>query len=108
MKNVKLKIAALTLATASIFAFNSGTTMQAVSIKGTVSPAEGASKVWALSSTDTLKADIDKGTFEIPNVKPGIYQVIIEAKSPYKNTAKDGVTVEQGKGTDVGEIKLDK
>ena len=107
MKNVKLKIAALTLATASIFAFSNGH-MQAVSIKGTVSPAEGANRVWALSSTDTLKADVDKGAFEIPNVKPGTYQVIIEAKAPYKNTAKEGVTVEQGKATDVGEIKLDK
>lgn len=107
MKNVKLKLAALTLATASIFAF-SQVNMQAVSIKGTVSPAEGATKAWALSNSDTLKADIDKGSFEIPNVKPGTYQLIIEAKAPYKNTGKDGVTVEQGKPTDVGEIKLEK
>jgi hypothetical protein len=107
MKNVKMKLAALTLATASIFAFNS-VDMQAVSIKGTVTPAEGASKVWALSSTDTLKAEIDKGSFEIPNVKPGTYQVIIEAKAPYKNTAKEGVTVADGKPADIGEIKLEK
>jgi len=107
MKNVKLKLAALTFATASIFAFNSINT-QAVSIKGTVTPADAATRAWALSSSDTLKADIEKGAFEIPNVKPGIYQVIIEAKAPYKNTNKGGVTVAEGKAADLGEIKLDK
>lgn len=107
MKNVKLKLAALTFATASIFAFNSAN-MQAVSIKGTITPADAATRAWALSGTDTLRADIDKGAFEIPNVKPGTYQVIIEAKSPYKNAGKDGVTVAEGKPADVGEIKLEK
>jgi len=106
MKNVKLKLAALTIATASIFAFN--VNKEPVSIKGTVNPPDGAVRAWALSSTDTLKAAIEKGAFEIPNVKPGTYQIIIEAKAPYKNTGKDGVTVAEGKPADVGEIKLDK
>jgi hypothetical protein len=107
MKNVQLKLAALTVATASIFAFTS-VDMQAVSIKGSVSPADAATRAWVISKSDTVQARIDKGTFEIPMIKPGTYQVIIEAKAPYKSTGRDGVPVVAGKPTDMGEIKLEK
>lgn len=47
------------------------------------------------------------GAFELGDVKPGIYQVIIEAKSPYKNLVKEGVEVKEGEATDLGEITLE-
>jgi hypothetical protein len=103
MKISKLSVGALAIATASLFAFKA---LVNGTVKGTVSPAEGAARVWVISSTDTLKAAINQGTFEIPDVKPGTYKVIIEAKPPYKNVAKDGVTVTDGQTSDVGEIKL--
>jgi hypothetical protein len=104
MKNAKLSLAAFAFAAAGLFAFSG---LKTGSIKGTVNPADGAVRAWALSSSDTLRADIDKGTFEIADAKPGTYRVIIEAKPPYKNTAKDGVTVTDGQATDVGEFKLE-
>jgi len=82
--------------------------LQTGSIKGMVSPADGAVRAWAESSTDTLKADIVSGSFEITNVKPGTYKVIIEAKPPYRNASKDNIEVSDGKATDAGEIKLEK
>jgi hypothetical protein len=103
MKNAKVKLAALTLVAATLFAFSG---VRTGSIKGSVNPIDGATNAWALSSTDTLKAVINKGTFEILDAKPGTYRVIIEAKPPFKNAAKDGVTVADGQATDVGEIKL--
>ena len=104
MKRIKMTALALGVATAGLFAFKSfdGT------IKGVVTPAEGAKTAWALSSTDTLKAAISNGTFEIANAKPGTYTLIIEANAPYKNTAKEGIAVADGQPTDVGEIKLEK
>ena len=105
MKKAKLAFVALSIAAAGLFAFDNGVN-QSGSIKGTVSPAEGASKAWALSSSDTLKADIANGSFEIANAKAGTYRIIIEAKPPYKNVAKDNVAVTDGQPTDVGEIKL--
>ena len=104
MKNAKLKLAALSLAAVAIFAF---TNIRTGVIKGMVTPADGAVNAWAVSATDTLKATVDKGTFSIADAKPGTYRVIIEAKPPYKNAAKDGVTVTDGQTTDVGEIKLE-
>ena len=104
MKNAKLKLAAFTFVAASLFAF---TQIRTGTIKGLVTPVDGASNAWAVSATDTLKATIDKGAFSIADAPPGTYRVIIEAKPPYKNAAKDGVTVTDGQTTDLGEIKLE-
>ncbi len=103
MKIVKTALFTLGLATAGLFAFRN---IDNGSIKGTVAPADGATKVWALSSSDTLKADIQSGSFEITGAKAGTYRLIVEAKPPYRNTAKDNVTVADGTPTNVGEIKL--
>jgi len=105
MKFTNFRLAAVTVAAAGLFAFSS---LKSGSIKGTVSPAEGATRAWAESSTDTLKALIINGAYEITDAKPGTYKVIIEAKPPYKNAAKDGVSVTDGQPTDAGEIKLEK
>ena len=104
MKNAKLKLAALTFAAAALFAFSE---FRAGTIKGMISPADAATNAWAVSATDTLKAAINQGTFSIADAPPGTYRVIIEAKPPFKNAAKDGVTVTDGQTTDVGEIKLE-
>lgn len=104
MKSIKLGLVALSIATAGLFAFKG---VQTGSITGKVSPADGATRAWALSGTDTLKANIESGAFTISGLKAGTYRVIVEAKPPYKNAAKDGVTVTDGQPTDIGEIKLE-
>jgi len=103
MNTLKTGIIALSVATAGLFAFK---TIDTGSIKGTVTPADGATRAWALSSTDTLRADVQSGSFDISGARAGTYRIIIEAKPPYKNTAKDNVKVADGQPTDVGEIKL--
>ena len=103
MNTFKTSLVAISIATAGLFAFKG---IDTGSIKGTVTPADGATKAWALSSTDTLKADIQAGGFEITGAKAGTYRLIIEAKPPYKNTAKDNIVVNDGQPTNVGEIKL--
>jgi len=104
MKNIKLALVALGISSGALFSFNS---LQTNSIKGTVTPADKAVRAWAVSPTDTLKADVQNGTFEIKDVKAGTYSVIIEAQEPYASTRKKDVVVEaQQATTDVGEIKL--
>lgn len=105
MTNSKLIIGSLAGVVASgLFAFN---VLTAGSIKGTIMPADGANRAWALSRTDTLRASIINGAYEIKDAKPGAYRVIIEAKPPYKNAAKDSVMVLDGQTAEVGEIKLE-
>jgi hypothetical protein len=78
------------------------------SIKGTVMPLDAGVRAWAESATDTLRAPILNGSFEISDAKPGAYKIVIEAKPPYRNIARDGIMVTDGQETDAGEIKLDK
>jgi len=103
MKKFKTGMIALSITLAGLFAFRN---IDNGSIKGTINPADGATKVWALSTADTLKADVQSGSFEIINAKAGTYRLIVEAKPPYRNTAKDNVVVADGQATNVGEIKL--
>lgn len=106
MKTMKLSLAMLGMvAVFGLFAFN---VMVGGSIKGTVSPAEGGVRAWAFAGTDTLKAQVTGGVFEIADAKPGTYTVIIQAAKPYKNTVKEGVQVKDGEITDLGEIKMEK
>lgn len=104
MKNIRLALVALGISSGALFSFNA---LQTNTIKGTVTPADKAVRAWAVSPTDTLKADVQNGTFEIKDVKAGTYSVIIEAEEPYANTRKkDIVVAADGQATDIGEIKL--
>src|SRR6478672_11740057 len=105
MKNKKNSSLALIVLAAGLFAF---ATLQGGSIKGKIIPADGASQVWAISSTDTLKAAISQGNFEISRAKAGTYKVFIDAIDPYKDVVKDGVQVNDGGTVDLGEIQLTK
>ena len=111
MNITSLKMAVLTVGIAGIFSFATArerTMFKEGSIRGSVTPAEGGVRAWAESATDTLKTPIINGSFEITDAKPGTYKVIIEAKPPYRNVAKDGIIVNDGQAADAGEIKLEK
>jgi hypothetical protein len=105
MKITTFRIAIISVAAAGLFAF---TSLREGSIHGTVSPAEGGVRAWAESYTDTLRAPIVNGSYEIAGLKPGTYKIVIEAKPPYRNAAKDGVMVSDGQSSDAGEIRLEK
>lgn len=77
----------------------------AISIHGTITPAEGAKKVWAISGTDSVFAVPSSGTFSF-DVKPGTWKIKVEASAPYKNVVVENIIVEDGKSVDAGEIKL--
>lgn len=76
-------------------------------IVGSVSPADGIESVWAVSKTDSVKAIvINTGTFSM-SVRPGIYKVIVDAKTPYKDVVLPNIDVKD-QPMDVGEIVLQK
>jgi len=77
------------------------------SISGKITPADGAAEVEADNGTDKLKGAISQGAFTIPAAKAGAYTITILGKSPYKNAVIKDVKVEDGKATDLGEIKLE-
>ena len=106
MLNVRsFKLGAVAVAAAGLFAFSQ---LRVGSIRGTITPTDAGVRAWAESATDTLKAPIVNGAFEITDAKAGAYKIVIEAKLPYRNIAKDGLMVTDGQATDAGEITLEK
>jgi len=77
-------------------------------VKGAVNPSNAAIRAWVFSKTDTLSATVDQGIFQINNVKPGSYILVIEGRPPYRSTIKDGIVVVDGQPTDVGTIEMQK
>ena len=105
MKNTRSALGSLIVSTGLLFSFN--VFQKTATLKGTVTPADKAKVAWAISTKDTLHADIKDGTFEFKDVNAGTYSIIIEAQEPYANTRKKDVTVSaDAPVTDVGEIKL--
>ena len=75
------------------------------SITGKVSPADGAEKIWAISATDSIRFGLASGIFSA-QVKAGIYKLIVDAKTPYKDVLLDNLDVKENQVFDVGEIIL--
>ncbi|MFB6457936.1 carboxypeptidase-like regulatory domain-containing protein [Chitinophaga sp. Hz27] len=80
---------------------------EAGSITGKITPADGATEVEAVNAEGKLKAAVSQGTFTIPGAKAGNYVITVVGKQPYKSAIVKDVKVEDGKVTDIGEIKLE-
>jgi hypothetical protein len=74
-------------------------------IYGTIDPADGAKKVWAISGTDSISTVPLTGKFSL-EVKPGTWKLIVEAVPPLKNAALENILVQEGESADAGVIKL--
>ncbi|ASZ12800.1 carboxypeptidase-like regulatory domain-containing protein [Chitinophaga pendula] len=105
MKKTRIGMLALAALAFGTFAFKGA---EGGSISGKVTPAEGAQEVWAIQGTDTLKTVVTDGAFNLQNAKAGTYTVIVDGKDPYKDATLQEVKVEDGKATDLGEIRLEK
>lgn len=76
------------------------------SIYGTIEPAESAAKVFAIKGTDTLVVIPEAGKFSVAVTGAGKWKLYVQAISPYKDAVVDNLTVEEGRSTDAGIIKL--
>ena len=105
MTKFKTGLAALVISAGGLFAFKSFT---ATGITGKVTPADGATTVWAISGTDSVSAAVTSGSFNISVPKAGTYKVIVDAVDPYKDFVKENITVTDGQATDIGDVVLEK
>ncbi|MBC9910196.1 carboxypeptidase regulatory-like domain-containing protein [Chitinophaga varians] len=91
----------------SVKGMDSLRTVEGGSISGKVTPADGAAEVEADNGSEKLKGAVSQGAFAIPAAKAGTYTITIVGKAPYKSAIIKDVKVEDGKATDLGEIKLE-
>jgi hypothetical protein len=101
----KYKLAIAVLIAFALSAFN--TRLNSM-VKGSVNPPDAAIRAWLISKADTVNGNVDRGMFEITNVRPGSYSLIVEGRPPYRNSLKEGVNVIDGQLTDVGVIEMQK
>ena len=102
MKRLLLLLAIVTATIMTLYGFRPNANGM---ITGKVVPVGAAKAIWAISGTDSIKANLISGNFSI-SVKAGTYQVFAEAETPYKSTALEGIQVKDGSPTDVGAIIL--
>jgi hypothetical protein len=102
MKKIGIMLCAATIIATS--AFVAGTNLKS-GINGIITPADGASKVWAISGKDSVAALPVAGKFSL-DVKPGSWKVYVQAAKGYKDAAVENIVVENDRYTYAGEIKL--
>ena len=90
-----------------VIALHSFGNKKAGSISGSIVPVDGAVSVWAIQSPDTIKAVPANGVFSL-TARPGNWKVIIDAREPYQDVLMENVPVNDGKETNLGEIRLQK
>jgi hypothetical protein len=103
MKKITIALSVLVVSTILLFSFSN---QPASSIKGTVTPGDKATKAWALSFDDTIVVDVQNGNFEMKDVPPGEYAIVIEAEQPFANVRVRDVVVGYSGVTNVGPIEL--
>ena len=74
-------------------------------IRGTISPADGAIKIWAINGKDSASIAAPSGIFTL-DLKPGNWKLYIQAAKPYKDVTVPTIYVDKDRYYDVGEIKL--
>jgi hypothetical protein len=105
MKRTRIVLLSIAIAAIGLLSFRKA---ESASIKGKVTPAFYAVHAWMISETDTLYTTIDDGNFEFVNLKPGTYRLVVEARSPYRHMAKEGIVVENGQAINIGALSLQK
>ena len=66
--------------------------MSKTMITGRISPVDGVNIVYVISGKDTIKVPTSEGLFSL-EVKPGIHQVVIDARNPYKDVVLDNLSL---------------
>lgn len=105
---MKAKSKILTLLLVTVISLFSFSPKFAAGVKGTINPAENAGDVWAIFGSVSSKVTPYQGTFQINDLKPGTYKIVVEGKAPYKDFVKEGVVVKDDEVLDLGGITLPK
>jgi len=69
-------------------------------------PFNGADKVWAIQGKDSVQMTNVNGEYIVRSVKPGSWQVSVEANEPYRNASYHAGDIKPGMDLDLGEIRL--
>ncbi|RZK49567.1 MAG: carboxypeptidase regulatory-like domain-containing protein [Pedobacter sp.] len=103
MKSAGLKIMFMAFLALVMYSF---TYLKEGGIKGTVTPKEAVSAVYAINGTDTFASTYVEGSFMFTSLKKGNYTLLFKGIEPYKDAVLSNIEVADSVVTDVGEIKM--
>ncbi|HVS97051.1 MAG TPA: hypothetical protein VHE54_11230 [Puia sp.] len=69
-------------------------------------PFNAADRVWAIQGKDSIQMTNVNGEYIVRSVKPGSWQVSVEANGPYRNASYRAANIKPGTDIDLGEIRL--
>ena len=95
----------LCLLIAAIAGIHTVRVMRSGFINGKLYPANTNESVLAINGDDSVRTFSKNGYFGM-KVKPGIWKVIVAAKSQTGNIVRDNLEVNEGQNVNLGEIKL--
>ncbi|HEV9036955.1 MAG TPA: hypothetical protein VGQ51_10050 [Puia sp.] len=69
-------------------------------------PANGAGRVWAIQGKDSIEMTNVNGEYILRSVKPGNWEVSVQANGPYRSACFQSGDLKPGMDRDLGEIRL--
>ncbi len=78
---------------------------QQTTIAGKIFPADASETILIIHQKDTIKSPVVWGNFS-RQVRPGVYKLLVCARSPFKNVLVGNLLVKEDHILDVGELIL--
>jgi hypothetical protein len=69
-------------------------------------PDAGVERVWAVQGKDSLEMTDVNGEYFLRSIKPGHWQILVDANFPYQDARFDINDIKPGTDRDLGEIRL--
>jgi hypothetical protein len=79
--------------------------LERTSIAGKISPADASETILIIHQKDTMKSPVVWGNFS-RQLKPGVYKLLVCAKTPFRNVSIGNLVVKENHILDVGELIL--
>ena len=103
MRNAMVQLCLVLLGISSIHAVR---LLQTSSFHVRLHPATGADHVWAVQGKDSLEMTNMNGEYYLRSVRPGHWEISVEASHPYRNVKAVIIDLKPGIDADGGEITL--
>ena len=82
--------------------------LQTASLHARIFPDTGVEKVWAVQGNDSTEMIGSEGDYYITTLKPGNWQIKINARTPFKDVEYGVFNMKAGTDRDLGEVVLRK
>jgi hypothetical protein len=103
MRNAVVQLGLVLIGVTSVHAVK---LMQTASLRTKVYPSYAAETVWAVNGNDSVQMFGSDGDYYVTTLRPGYWEVKIDARKPYRNMSLGILNIKAGTDRDLGEVIL--